>query len=292
MILYLDQNPQNKNTYINSKGHSCTFWTHKRKGQKLGESIKSVATCWRLILPEPPLCARTPTWTDSSSSARKESWTSRYRLPPTSSTAWRSEKALHPFPVTGIETSCCRLPGNPTLAKIYSTRSLLFDVVFFVSFTFTSPLPLPSASHSPFLLFLAFLHPSPGSSEHGEDPGDHPLPASALQPAVQGPDSERQWRGHHCHHKVGCGTAVCKKKNRQEKKQTMCFCQGGAEWIAKQSVRFAELQKMFCFILYWWIMSCVCVCVWVQSAGPHCCKVPWRKLGSLPALVHKGKITD
>lgn len=40
----------------------------------------------------PPLCARTPTWTDSSSSARRESWTSHYLLPPTSSTAWRSEK--------------------------------------------------------------------------------------------------------------------------------------------------------------------------------------------------------
>lgn len=90
------------------------------------------------------------------------------------------------------------------------------------------PLVLPSSSPSPLLLFLLLAclsHPSPGSSEHGEDPSDHPLPASALQPAVQGPDSERQWWGHHCHHEVGCGTAVCNEKK-------MLFCQGGAEWIA------------------------------------------------------------
>lgn len=68
----------------------------------------------------------------------------------------------------------------------------------FIYFRPSPPLPPPT------LLF----HPSPGSSQHGENSSDHPIPASALQPAVQGPDSEWQWWGHYCHHQVSCGTTT------------------------------------------------------------------------------------
>lgn len=194
-----------------------------RRGQNLGESIKSVATCWHLTLTEPPLCARTPTWTDSSSSARKESWTSRYLLPPTSSTAWRSVKALHPFPVTAIETSCSRLPANPTLARLHSTRSLPFDVLFFF-FVFTSTSPTSPPHPLPLLLFLT-------------------LPFSCFSRVCWAWRGSR-WSSASCQ----CSSTSCSRSWLRmtmtrsplpprgrlrycSVPKKMCFCQGGAEWI-------------------------------------------------------------
>lgn len=145
---------------------------------------------------DPSLYARTPTWTDSSSSARKESWTSRYLLPPTSSTAWRSEK-IHSFSVTQTRRKTLLCLINAAMCA-HVKQHLLSWISSFIYFHPSPPLPPPT------LLF----HPSPGSSQHGENSSDHPIPASALQPAVQGPDSEWQWWGHYCHHQVSCGTTT------------------------------------------------------------------------------------
>lgn len=100
--------------------HSMTFWCGKVVKftfrinclLKRNQSTKSYCRCWLLTFMDYSLCSRTPTWTDSSSSARRESWTSRYRLPPTSSTAWRSEKR-HYFTAILIY---CELEKNKALA--------------------------------------------------------------------------------------------------------------------------------------------------------------------------------
>lgn len=97
---------------------------------------------------DPPLCARTPIWTDSSSSARKESWTSRYLLPPTSSTAWRSEKALNPFSITVTE-----MKTSASAEQSYSCQTG-FDLLSSFWCIFPSPLP-------PFLTCPSHPTPSP-----------------------------------------------------------------------------------------------------------------------------------
>lgn len=225
------------------------------------------------------LCARTPTWTDSSSSARRESWTSRYLLPPTSSTAWRSEKdALHP-----LTFHLLWLRQNKRDLWLLNTAAFS-SVWFHIHFHPSPPLPPPTL----------LSHSSPGSSQHGENPGDHPIPASALQPAVQGSDSEWQRRGHYCHHQVGPGTATVHNS-----------------WV---HIRVGDLWIIFCLetqFSCWFVTfyfgggnvstfdrcflslfgykvfnkwNCLSSCL--QSSGPHCCKVPRRKPWSLPALLY------
>lgn len=100
---------------------------------------------------DPSLCARTPTWIDSSSSARKESWTSRYLLPPTSSTAWRSEKIPNPFSFivtqTKRKTQLLNTMSNQC-SNVCTCKSTFAFFNFF--FDLFQPFSTSSSSHSPF----------------------------------------------------------------------------------------------------------------------------------------------
>lgn len=115
-----------------------TFWINcylKKKGTSPLSFIAD-ANCWFS-------CARTPTWTDSSSSARRESWTSRYLLPPTSSTAWRSEqKALYP-----LKFHVLWLRQNQDL-----DNWTLLDFPLYFLICFHPPPPLPPPLPPPFRL--------------------------------------------------------------------------------------------------------------------------------------------
>lgn len=114
-------------------------------------------------------------------------------LPPTSNflncLKVRAKSTISP------EVSCTVTETKPG-PRLLSTAgfSSLFSYLF------------PSSSTSSSSAAASF--PSLGSSQYGENPSDHPISASAFQPAVQGPDSKWQWWGHDCHHQVGSGTTT------------------------------------------------------------------------------------